>query len=640
LNFAAVSSMKSSSVWLHVMFFINAVLVSLAWLYFTSHGFTANGIVDGVYEIQAAMLGQERLSIVPGPLKMFYHDALMYWGQYYFYWGLLPSAVLLGLTKLFGRLAAHYMVVMGFLFLFVYFYQRIISRILACASQNDSAGGELSPAVCSLLLTWLLIFVIPYPNNLGWFFGRFVVYEQQILFGLALAVPGLYFLISGLEHRRSGPIALAALFFVLASWTRVTWFPFALVMLLTAGVLIWKWRNVAESHSSAARDMLLLAVSLTLVVGLLIVNYMRFDSLLDFGIRYMNTESYVYFRNVNIMFFSPITKLWNGVFNIASYFAPPGLVEQLGLVARSFSRYEGFPPSFFFFNPQFLPLAALLPLALYKTMKNRAPLALWLGVVSAAALYLIVILGFIGVFVILRYFIEFYYLLILAFLAVLLSLVRWRYALPLFVLMLALHVPATLGEFRNRWPELRTADAGDALRITSPQGITPFLQRNAAWPKGTFSSADFPRTPRYAIIGLEPGPAATILGRDIFALYVVPGNSDGNCSSAVLEIKGLRASQEKGAVLVYVENRLLKSQTISTSQEVDMRLELPFALSTHGPYQVMVVFLPEGQSYLPGRARGIPLVALREVSLKNSSRPGASRPLLRESTPRKQGDGH
>jgi len=628
LNSSVTSPAKSQSFGLHVTYLLNALLASLAWLYFVSHGFTANGIVDGVYEIQAAMLSQARLSIVPGPLEKFYHDVLMYWGQYYFYQGMLPSVILLVLIRMFGRLAAHYVLVFGFLFVFVYFYQRIIARILECSSR-DNPVTDRSLAVCAILLTWLLLFVIPYPHDLGWFFGRFTVYEQQILFGLALAVPGLYFLITGIEQRRSGPIALAVTFFALASWTRVTWFPSSLVILIVAWMLFRKWRKACETYRSRRRDALLLAASLILVLGVLLVNYVRFDSPLNFGVTYMNSQAYVYFRNI-MMFFSPLTKLWNSLFNIASYFAPPQLVEQLGLTARSFSRCEGFPPSFFYFNPQFLPLAALLPLALYKTIKERNPMAWWLGILAAATLYLNVILGFLGNFVILRYFMEFYYLLIVVFLAVLLSLVRLRYGLPIFALMLALHIPATARDFRNWWPELRTADAGDGLRITSPKGMTPFILPNAVWPTATFSAAKLPRTPRYAVMGVDLGPDGTLWGRDIFAVYLVPGINDDKTFSSMLEIRGLRALYEKGEALIFLENRLLRSQSISTDRDVDARVELPFVLSATSPYQVMVVFLPEGQSYLPGRTLGTPQVALREVTLKIPSHPGASGSVSRD----------
>lgn len=616
---STVGHTQSKSFVVHVTFLVNALLTSLAWLYFVSHGFTANGIVDGVYEIQAANLSQARLAILPGPLEQFYHDALMYWGQYYFYWGLLPSAGLAGLTRICGRLLAHYSLVFGCLFLFVFFYQRIVARILECASP-DGAGNERWLAVVTPLLTWLLLCVIPYPHHFGWFFGRFAVYEQQIVFGLALALPGLYFLITGIEQRRPGPVALASLFLVLASWTRVTWFPLALVVLAAAGVLIWKWKKVGDPHSSPSRDVLILAVSLIMALGLLLVNYVRFDAPLDFGVRYQNPTFYVYFRNLK-MFFSPLTKLWNAVFNMSSYFAPPGLVEDLGLISRSFSQYEGFPPSFFFFNPQFLPLAALFPLALYKTIRARNALAWWLGILAAATLYLNVILGLFGTFVILRYFVEFYYLLILVFLGVLLSLVRPRYALPVFVLMLGLYVPETVRDFRSWSPELRTAEAANALRITSPKGTTPFIQARPVWPIGSFSGSELPRTSRYAIMGLDAGADGTLMGKDIFAVYVVPRNSDDISSPAMLEIRGMRALNGKGEAFIFLENRLLTRQSIDTSRVVDIRCEVPFALNALAPYQVMVIFLPDGQTHLPGRTRGVPVVALREVALTSSAHP-------------------
>ena len=156
---------------------VNALAMSLLWLCFVSHHFGAGQMMDGVYEIQAAMLGQGRLSIVPGPLQLYYFDVIMFRGDYYFYQGLLPSAILLILSSIFGSLVAHYLTVFRFFFFIVFFLQKILVELIDWESSQESCGKKWV-WLWAIPMSWLFIFVIPYPFELGWFFSRFFVFEQ------------------------------------------------------------------------------------------------------------------------------------------------------------------------------------------------------------------------------------------------------------------------------------------------------------------------------------------------------------------------------------------------------------------------------------------------------------------------------
>ncbi len=342
------------------------------------------------------------------------------------------------LETLCGRLAAHYLTVFLFLFSLVYFFQRLVKEVLDAAMDDPASRPSLS--VSCLVLTWVLLFAIPYPIEHGWFFGRFAVYEQQVLFGLALGFPGLYYLIRGLKKRSVPAVAIGTLFFCVAAWTRVTWFPWAVLALIGTTFLSWSWGREEESGSGSRVSMMALGAGFVLILGLVYLNEYRFGSLTDFGVRYQDPGHYLYFRNLK-MFFSPVTRAWNFLFNLMCYYAPPTMVENLGLEARSFAFCEGFPPSFYYFNPQFLLLVVLVPLGLYRVLKKGSRLIVPFVALAVCAVYLLCIVGFFGTFVILRYFVEFYYLTALVFLCIALMLVRPGLAALVAVAMVGMYVP-------------------------------------------------------------------------------------------------------------------------------------------------------------------------------------------------------
>ena len=94
---------------------LSALLAVTSWLFFVSNGFSTDGILDGVYVIQAGALADGHLFILPGSSE-YYHDAMIYHGKYYFYWGLLPSVLLLLFGKIVGSTVAHYLITGIFFF--------------------------------------------------------------------------------------------------------------------------------------------------------------------------------------------------------------------------------------------------------------------------------------------------------------------------------------------------------------------------------------------------------------------------------------------------------------------------------------------------------------------------------------------
>ena len=375
---------------------------------------------------------------------------------------------------------------------------------------------------------------------------------------------------------------------------------------------------------------------------------------LAYGIRI--PAIYLYFRNLKL-YFSPLTKFWNVVFNLASYYAPPQVVDNLGLYRLSFSYCEGFPPSFFYFNPQFLPLVVLFPLGLYWAARSRSRLLIPFTVVSVVVIYLHVIIGLFGTMVILRYFVEFYYFLALLFLIILLMLARPCYAVPLFFVLLVIHIPfAAQGPvqatgsgpgkseparswsarafygFLNVPPELRLAEVKGRNQIRYLPGSTPFLEPKAKWAQGTLTSRELPHLPGYAVMGASSAPSEGILGNDIFAAYLIPRDGPTEQLSPELIIRGLRSLQESGVARIFVENRLVGSQDLSPKQSVNFSAKLPFSLPVLGPYQIMLVFLPQGSAYLSCRGSGRPAVLFQELVLERPGPEKAAKSLLPEPT--------
>ncbi len=634
---------------------LNAVILTAGWLYFVSHGFSAGALLDAVYELQAAALTHGRLAVLPGPMQVFYHDVLMYWGTYYFYWGLAPSVLFLTLKIVLGATAAHYLTVGLFLFSLVFFFQALISETLAGARGNP-ARQDLTTRLGSCALVWLLIFVIPYPLDRAWFFCRFAVYEQQILFGLAVALPGIYYCIRGLKHRSVQSLALGTGLFALAAWTRVTWFPFAVFWVVCTAALIVRWSNTMSRPEVLRRLATLLSPAIIIIGGLLLVNEVRFDSPLSFGVQHQNPGHYLYIRNIK-MLFSPATRIWNVGYNLMAYYAPPAMLENMEVVSHSFSHLEDFPPSFFYFNPQFLIFVALAPWAAYRAVRAGSSAIVPLGIFAFTTAYLNGIIGFFGTFVILRYFVELLYPMMLLFLAISVAVAGPRIAMVTMVLVLCLHVPATLERFIDDRPELRTLEASPPP-TSIPRGRTPFVHEKPVWPRDAYSAANAKRVSSFAAIGLAPVQDRMIAGMDLCTVYLiparkaaedVPARSSQDMSHPIsarghvkaetaaspphrLLVRNLQAIQEQGTALIFLENEQLARIPLTLGVARNVDITLPFQINPNLPHEVMLVFLPEGRNWLPPRSTGRPAVIFREIKITTESAgvmsPGNGRPAL------------
>jgi len=382
---------------------------------------------------------------------------------------------------------------------------------------------------------------------------------------------------------------------------------------LATAFLGWR-RQDAEICGSRKLYFVVLASGVVLILGLMVINYERFGSWLDFGVRYQNPGHYLYFRNLK-MFFSPETRIWNCLFNLMSYYVSPETVEHMGLIPRSFAYCEGYPPSFFSFNPQFLLLVILVPIALYKARQSNSPLRIPFVVLTGIALYLHLVVCFFGTFVIVRYFVEFYYFTALVLLTALLMLVRPVWALPAFVLLLAVYIPGTVTAFLTVRPELRTVAPDASVSEISSAGVTPFAERSPLWPLGSLTASDLPRLPGHAVMGVGLGTPGNLVGQDLFAAYLVPKGSRTVGEHPRVTLRGVQSLDGPGIALVFFEDRLIASRQVDESRPVDISVDMPFGTVHRAPYQIMVVFLPRGSSYLPGRNSGRPSVLFREIGL-------------------------
>jgi hypothetical protein len=602
------------------LYLLNSLAATFFWVYFLSDGFHVAGLLDGVYELQAQALAQFRLSIEPGPKDFFYFDASLYKGKYYFYQGMLPAIIHAGFMKIFGRLVSSYFVTSGFLFCFVYFLQRIIGDIVESALK-DSDSHRFWLKLSSLPLLWLFLFNLPFPFiESTWFFGRFVIYEQQIVFALAVIMPALFLLIRGLKAQSELMVGVSVFLCSLAAWARGSWFIFA-CLAIPAAFIYSAWHRNAKLFSAPSRQMVLwLIASISLLCGLLVLNFIRFESLVDFGLKHQNPTSYVYLRTLTGVF-SPITKLWDFIFNIFAYYSSPDLVKGLTLMRKSSSGWEYLPASFFHYNPQLLPVLILVPLGLFRAYKKNRDLFLLMVVIGLTAIYMNVFIAAVATFSILRFFIEFYYFVILLFFMVIVMLIPLRFSLPAIILLLCVHLPGNIGAFTTFRPELRLVDPDKKMEVIvdeSRHGLprTPFFEKNPVWFKQTVSYSSRERFYEYNAIGAFPGSNEMVLSRDMAALYIVPANTtEGICAKNALIVKRLKSLVADGTVKFYVDGCYIGDLRVNMQTSATGCLPVENTLQTETPYQIRMVFIPEDRKFLPPRPSKKVFLEFKEISL-------------------------
>ncbi len=584
------------------------------------------GLLDGFYELQARALSRLHLAIEPDPMHWFYYDVSLYNGQYYFYWGMLPALMFAGFVKVFGKVVSSYLVVSCFLFSFIYFFQRIIGSIVDNAVRDEESHKSWLK-VSSLPLLWLFIFNLPFPANKNtWFFGRFGIYEQQIIFGLAIIMPALFLLIKGIQKYNSSTLCLAVFLCSLAAWTRGSWFVLACLALpvfLFCSALADKdfFRQAVMQRAG-----LWLIAAAVLLIALLCLNFIRFDSFFDFGLRHQNPTNYDYLRAQNGIF-SPATKLWNFAYNLLGYYGAPGLIKYLGLIKKSSSAAEFYPTSFFYFNPQFLPVLVLAPLGVYRAYKKSRELFLWMIGTGLTAVYITMLIAAVGNFVILRYFIEIYFFVLLFFFIVIVALIPYRFAILIMVLLLVVPLPGNIKAFATFTPELRLIAPDNNCTNGPCEKGTPsqqefFIERTVTWPRESVSIDKIDRFRIYNLIGIAPGADGMLFGEDVAATYIIPGSAglrDG--TKSMLSIKSLTAVGCNGNARFYVDGHYIGNLVVSAKTAIDGQLFFDNKSLRQAPYQILIIFLPENNKSLPAHSSGRPVFRFKEISLLTGASP-------------------
>ena len=601
------------------LYLLNSLAVTFFWVYFLSDAFHAAGLLDGVYELQAQALADFRLSIEPGPQNVFYFDVCLFNGKYYFYQGLLPAVLHACFMNLLGRVVSSYLVTCGFLFCLVYFFQRIIGDITGYTlGSTDRSKNWVK--LLSIPLLWLFLFNLPFPfEEFSWFFVRFSIYEQQIIFDLAIMMPAIFLMIRGLIAQNEQFVCLAAFLCSLAAWIRITWLIFAVIVIFAA-YFYCVWRRKGKLFGAAAgKQIRLLSAAILLLVGLLVLNYIRFDSFFEFGQKHLNPAHQLYLRAI-VGKFSPGTKFWDFIFNIFAYYGSPELIKGLGLVEQSSRTWEYSPTSYFHFNPQFLLILVLLPLAVYKAFRKNRNLFLMMTCVGITALYMNLLITTAGPMVIMRYFIEFYYFNLLLFFMVIVILIPARFSLLVMIILLCGYLPGNFEAFLKVRPELRPAVPGRHMAIAEdaakPKFRTPFLEKNPVWFNQSVSFAGVQTLKNYNGIGVYFGPGAMIFVKDTAALYTIPARMmEGGCSGSALKVESLKSIGANGTVKFYVDGYHIGNLRVNMQTPVNGCLPITRTLQQKVPYQILMVFIAEGRQFLPPRAVKKPVLQFKVVSL-------------------------
>ncbi|MRR16481.1 MAG: hypothetical protein EG826_08510 [Deltaproteobacteria bacterium] len=601
--------------------FLSALIAAGVWVYYLSQGFHQPGLLDAFTDIQAYALQKGHIAITPDYRDMFYHDVSLYQGNYYLYWGMLPSALHAFLSAFFGRMLSSYFLVLLFLFLFVYFLQRIVFEILSAASRRPSSQEFL---ICAtIILSWMLIFNLPLPYGIyrdSWFFGHFVIYEQQILFGMGLALPGLFYLIEGQKENRPAYLIIASCFFAAAASIRGTWFVFAVLVI---PVILGKFVMGRKTRSSLKPfHYTLMALPVLLIAGQLALNFVRFGSIFDFGLKLQNPVFYPYLRIQNGLF-SPMTQLANTAYKLLAYYTSPGLTFFYGLEEKISSWSECVPPFLLYNNPLWLILLPIALFGIYRALRMHSTMrriAIILGVTSLVINALIVITGNI---VTMRYFVECYYLTMLFMLAGLSALLPVKVSFPILVLLLVLHLPSNIKAFLETSPELRLVTIEEHKPdLVNYRSITParapFLYKNVHWPEGVVAASSRETFTHYNTLGMIPLQNGLIGAKDVSVVYVKPQKLDGfSRNRELIEFIGVRSTGPAGRIRAYVEKKKVAEFSINPKEAQTYKAEIESEHPYDGPRRILIYFFEENESYLPAKQRSGPAFAFEMIRLSH-----------------------
>ena len=606
---------------------LNSVAVTLVLLTWISWGFSAPGILDGLYEVQARSLGQGYAYLLPGPPQVYYHDTSMFHGRAYLYFGPLPSIVLWVCNSFFTRFLAHYVTAALFLFCFVYAFQRIIAELVGAALQAETGT---SPWWClsSLVLLWGLLFAPPLPGTpFSFLRPNFYIYQQQILFGLGLGLAGLLVLAQYRPRQWHRTFAVAGLLFALASSVRVTWLPVACAV-LAASLVLFVARLIRSGRKAIVGwEVAGLFAGVSVLLFLFFWNYVRFWSPADFGVFFRQNCADDNMFRVSTGFFSLGAKFHSFLTNLLTYYTSPEILEATGLQHTSFAIDGFLTRGFFSANPQWLLGVVLMPLALYRAFTAKRALLPLFSILLLTLAYVNVVAAGVPPAAGPRYFMEFYPFIMLVLLAVLLAALPSRAGIFGMITLLSLHF--VYGGFPGLAdaPNLRLLDSSQrAVRglnadFNRDPALDIFVVDRCVWPTGAIGPQNSSTLTPYNAMGVYPTGQGPIKALDVAAVYIIPEKpAEGRetIRQGVVELRDVRAYASPGRLEVYWEGVLIGSLQISPDRDLNGVFDVPARLEDNTPYQIMMVFLPEDESHLPPHPPQFPPWQFSGLSLRCS----------------------
>jgi hypothetical protein len=220
----------------------------------------------------------------PANASLWYWDASLYKGHFYFYWGPVPALLLAAAktTFSFPTTLGDEVTVFGLTSL-TFLSGAVLLGRLAARLFHGIPVALVAVAIVAFGLS----------NPAPFILGRPEIYESAIVGGHAFALSGIalaFEAVLSAEHSRRSLLfaAAAGTCWALALGCRITLAPALLALAFTTAVAIAlhgtsRWRRLAKS---------LVAIGLPLALGaagLLLYNKARFDQWLEFGTRYQMT---------------------------------------------------------------------------------------------------------------------------------------------------------------------------------------------------------------------------------------------------------------------------------------------------------------------------------------------------------------
>ncbi len=588
-----------------LIYLCNALVGVAFWVYYLSDGFNIPGILDAYYEIQTESFRNGQISLIPGCKDYYYHDVSLYRGQYFFYWGLLPSLIHLLLSAVIGRVISSYLVASMFLFFLFFFFQLILVELFS-VTEEKLPGRVVQKEVLPTILSWLFIFTLPFPvesSKISWFFHRFLIYDQAIIFGIGMAMPALYFFLRGIRKRNHKLLLASAMVFSIASWVRGTWLVCCIFVIPLLYFHIYHYSNFRKINNKHRILLCIFSIFPILVLaGLISLNYIRFDSISEFGINFHNPTGFEYLRLVHGSF-TPSTQFCNFLYKIDSYYFAFGLIDYLEIsnMISTWSEFDS--PALFKHNPlMFIPII-LIPYGLYRAAKVNRTLFNMIVTVGLITMLINAIICLFGVSVIMRFFIECYYFLIVLMLSTLLAIFPVKIAVAIMVIIIGVHLPSSIRCFAHTKPYMRPINIlksdNRTIGYKCYKGRGCGIYNNVKWHKGEISNRNTDNFRDYNTLGIRLADQGVFVSHDVSAVYIIPmEDSTVDRGKAIWEFEHIGSIGIPGKLRLFFDGRYIGEVALKHNKVMNAKFEFNYEQNRNCPSRLRMVFLPKESSYL------------------------------------------